>query len=107
MTLPRIVPLLAAATMSLLSLAPTIQPVHAAQGPDYRAKLVTPVDGTRVASETLWRCAGGDCTAGKASARPGIVCVHVVRELGKVESFAFQGKDFDADALAKCNAKAR
>ncbi|MBK8630855.1 MAG: hypothetical protein IPN84_11845 [Sphingomonadales bacterium] len=107
MNLPRILPLLGAAALSFLTLAPTVQPVYAAQGPEYSAKLTSAIEGTRVASDTLWRCAGTECTASRATARATIVCAHAAREFGKLESFAFQGKAFDEAALAKCNAKAR
>lgn len=106
MNLPRILPLLGAATLSLLTLAPTIQPVQAAEGAPYSAKLSTAIEGTRVASDTLWRCSGSECTASRATARPAIVCSHAAREFGKLEGFAFQGKAFDEAAMTKCNAKA-
>jgi hypothetical protein len=45
--------------------------------------------------------------ASKANARDNIVCELVAREVGKLQSFRANGADFDADALAKCNTKAR
>jgi hypothetical protein len=83
-------------------------PAYASRGaPDYRLTTMEPVKGTKVASETLWRCGDNTCVAQAATSRPEIVCAKVAREVGKMESFSYRGTAFDADALAKCNAKAR
>jgi hypothetical protein len=43
---------------------------------------------------------------GKSASRDdGIVCELVAREVGSLTAFRANGKEFDADALAKCNAK--
>jgi hypothetical protein len=60
-----------------------------------------------VTRSTVWKCDGATCTASKANARDGIVCELVAREVGKLTAFSANGSDFDADALTKCNAKAR
>jgi hypothetical protein len=76
-------------------------------GPDYRAVTTASVTGVKVASEVAWRCADNVCVAQAANSRPAIVCAHVAREVGKLESFSFRGEALDADTLAKCNTKAR
>jgi hypothetical protein len=84
------------------------QPAFAGRGaPDYRLTTTAPVQGTKVAADTAWRCADNSCFAQAASSRPEIVCAKVAREVGKMESFSYRGTAFDADTLAKCNAKAR
>ncbi len=83
-------------------------PAFASRGaPDYRVTTTTPITGTKVASETLWRCADNACVAQAATSRPEIVCARMAREVGKLESFSYRGTAFDADTLAKCNVKAR
>ena len=104
--LPRIIPLAAAAVMTMVSLGVTVQPVYAANGPDYRLTAAAPAQGTRVANETLWRCGDDGCRAAKATSRPAVVCAQAAREFGKLESFVFRGEAFDATALEKCNARA-
>lgn len=66
-----------------------------------------PEKASLVTRSTIWKCAAGTCTAAKANARDGIVCELVARELGTLTAFRANGTEFDADALAKCNAKAR
>lgn len=95
--------LLAAGTMSVAA-----GPAFAARSaPDYRVTTVDAVKGTKIANDTLWRCANNTCVADSAPSRPEIVCAKVAREIGKLDSFAFRGEAFDADTLAKCNTRAR
>ncbi len=57
---------------------------------------------------TIWHCGGGTCTAGKAaSSRDSIMCELVAQQLGTLTSFTANGTTFDADALGKCNARAK
>ena len=106
--LSRIVPAASAIAVAFVLLGSTTNAAFANRGaPDYRLTPETSVTGTKIARETLWSCAGATCTAAKATSRPAVVCVHAVREIGKVSSFSFKGTDFDATALAACNAKAR
>jgi hypothetical protein len=97
----------AAMAAAMLALAPA---TGLAQSGGYYAAtpVAAPAKASLVTRETLWKCAGGTCTAAaKANARDAIVCELVAREVGKLSGFRANGADFDADALAKCNAKAR
>jgi hypothetical protein len=106
--MPRILPMLASIAMSFVMLSAASSPAMAAQtGPDFRLTAATPVSGTQIAGETLWRCGDSGCTAASATSRPAIVCAKAARSLGKLESFTFRDSSFDVDALAKCNAKAK
>lgn len=79
-----------------------------AQSPIYRAVPATAVSqATVVAGDVLWRCGSEGCVTTKATSRPAIVCAQAAREVGKLASFAVGTDVFDADALAKCNAKAK
>lgn len=106
-SLPKILPLMAAAAMSLVTLSATVQPVYAAAGPDYRLTAAKPLSGTQVAADVLWRCDSTGCTTARANGRPAIVCAQVAREFGRLDSFSYRDAAFDAAALEKCNSKAR
>ena len=106
--LSRFVPAVTAIALSAALLGTTTNASFAASGaPDYRLTPEQTVSGTKIARETLWRCSDKGCTASTAASRPEIVCAHAVREIGKISSFSYRGTEFTADALAKCNAKAR
>ncbi len=95
---------LAAAALTLGVSAPAM-----AQTPTYRAVPVTQLASadSMIIGETLWACGPAGCTTSQATARPAIVCEQAVKKVGKLASFTANAKDFDADALAKCNAKAK
>jgi hypothetical protein len=63
--------------------------------------------GTVIVNELLWRCSADGCTALNATSRPAIVCAQAARQLGKIASFRVKGTAFDAEALAKCNSRAK
>lgn len=67
---------------------------------------VTAAD-TVVASETLWKRVGETYVAKQSNSRPAIVCAQAAKKIGKLDSFEANGQVFDAEALAKCNEKAR
>ena len=106
--MPRILPIFASIAMSAVMLAAAASPSMAAQtGPDFRLTAASPVSGTQISGDTLWRCNASGCTAATAASRPAIVCAKAARSLGKLESFSFRDSSFDAEALAKCNEKAK
>jgi uncharacterized low-complexity protein len=96
----------AAAAAAMLALTPT---AGIAQSRGYYSATPTtaPEKASLVTRSTIWKCSEGVCTASKANARDGIVCELVAREVGKLTAFRANGAEFDADALAKCNTKAR
>lgn len=76
--------------------------------PVYRAVPAAAVSGTKIVSDgLLWRCGADGCVATNATSRASIVCAQTAREVGKLERFSVNAEDFDAEALAKCNAKAK
>ena len=98
----------AAAAAATLALIPAAGIAQAAPHGYYAATPVTaPEKASLVTRSTLWKCGEGVCTAAKANARDTIMCELVVRELGELSAFRANGADFDTEALAKCNAKAR
>ena len=79
-----------------------------AQSPTYRAVPVAAIVHTNVIADgVMWRCGSEGCLATNATSRPAIVCAQAVRKVGKLESFSVGTTAFDADALAKCNTKAK
>lgn len=66
-----------------------------------------PAKPSFVTRSTVWKCGAGICVAARADSRDTIVCELAARELGTLAAFRANGADFDAAALAKCNAKAR
>ena len=98
----------AAAAAATLALIPAASFAQAAPRGYYAATPATaPEKASLITRSTLWKCGGGVCTAAKANARDNIMCELVARELGELSAFRANGSDFDAEALAKCNAKAR
>jgi len=66
-----------------------------------------PAQASYVTRNTAWSCSGGVCVAQKAADRPQFVCERIAKSVGKLEAFTAGGEALDADALAKCNAKAK
>jgi hypothetical protein len=94
-----------------LTTAALLSPIAAdAQGPAafYVATPVAKPAATNIITNaTLWTWQDTAFTANHAPERPNILCELVVKRVGALSSFSAGGKAFDADALAKCNARAR
>lgn len=60
-----------------------------------------------ITRSTVWRAREGGFVAGQAPERPAVLCELVAREVGTLSSFTVGGTAYDADQLAKCNAKAK
>lgn len=91
---------------AILSLAFVSAPVFAQS--HYRAETAAaPAQARFLARDNLWRCAGSACESARTAARPAIVCATLVREVGRLNSFAVEGRAFSAEQLESCNARAR
>lgn len=97
----------AAAAAAVLAFAPTMGFAQNARGYYAATPAAAPAKSSLVTRSTIWKCGEGVCIAAKANARDTIVCELVAREIGTLTAFRANGSEFDADALAKCNAKAR
>jgi hypothetical protein len=74
----------------------------------YNATPVTaPAKPNVITNGMMWKCGDTACTAAKGSARDTIVCELVVKRVGQLSTFTANGAAFDADALAKCNSRAK
>jgi hypothetical protein len=60
-----------------------------------------------VTRSAAWRYRGGAFVAAQAPERAQVLCQLVAENAGGLASFTVGGKAYDADALAKCNAKAK
>ncbi|WP_448662263.1 CC_3452 family protein [Sphingomonas sp. CJ20] len=92
---------------TVLAFAPLPGMAQAARGYYAATPVTAPAKASLVTRSTIWKCGEGVCVAAKANARDNIVCELVAREVGALSAFRANGTEFDADALAKCNAKAR
>jgi hypothetical protein len=69
--------------------------------------VAAPAEASYVTRNTIWSCAGGVCTAGKAADRAEFVCERIAKSVGKLDGFTVDGAPLDAGSLAKCNAKVK
>ena len=98
---------LLATLMTLTAFGATAAPAFAATV-QYRAEPATPQSLARfVAKDIVWKCGPVGCTAPRGNSRPAIDCAALAREVGELRSFTVAGQPLAADALAKCNARAR
>ncbi|GAA0657705.1 hypothetical protein FHT00_002231 [Sphingomonas insulae] len=80
----------------------------AAAGDVYVAVPAAPTTKTGfITRSTAWRLQNDAFVAGQAPERPAVLCELVVRQIGSLSSFSVGGKAYDAEQLAKCNAKAK
>ncbi len=109
--LPRASITLASMLISALFLFASIAPALAQS--DATAFRLTPEtslakQGVIVIRDIAWKCTATGCvTSMKSISRPAIVCAATVREIGPVATFTAGTEAFDADALAKCNKRAK
>lgn len=66
-----------------------------------------PTKTTLVTRETPWTLKGNAYVAARAPERDATLCDAVARNVGALASFTVAGKAYDADQLAKCNARAK
>lgn len=96
----------AASAAAMLALVPS---ASAQNGRRYYSAVpaTAPAKASLITRSTVWKCVAGSCTAARSDARDTIMCELVARQVGQLTAFRADGIDFGADALAKCNAKAR
>jgi hypothetical protein len=97
-------------SLAVIAAAAAVSPVAAqarVAAYDTATPAAAPAEASYVTSNTIWSCNGGTCIAQKAADRPQFVCERIAKSVGKLDSFSAGGEALDAQALAKCNAKAR
>jgi hypothetical protein len=88
------------ASAAVLAAAPAV-------AANYSAKLASPAAGHIVARDVNWACDGAACQGATDESRPAVLCQALVKQAGKVESFAVDGRAFSEAELGKCNASAK
>jgi hypothetical protein len=80
----------------------------AAPGAFYTVTLAVPLaaPAKMVEGETLWSCAGSECSAARDTSRPAVVCARLARKVGQVTSFVTPKGEMPAEDLARCNTAA-
>jgi len=66
-----------------------------------------PTKTSLITHSTVWKWNDSAFVANKAPERGNIVCELIVQRVGALTAFTAGGQAFDADALAKCNARAK
>lgn len=102
----RLVSFAAAACASVMLFAPT---AGIAQPTGFYTATLTasPAKDTVITGETLWKCNSGVCVANKSPMRDLILCQKLAGSVGQLQGFSVQGTAMEADALAKCNSRAK
>lgn len=103
----RIVSFAAAIATSVMLLSATAGNAQPTGGYYNATPIAAPSKASVITSGTLWKCADGVCSAKKSTQRDTIMCQLVVQRVGELSAFTAGEAAFDADALAKCNARAR
>lgn len=89
-------------------LSPVAGQAQAPAGGYYTAiPAAQPTKTSFVTHTTVWKWNDSAFVAGKAPERENVVCELIAQRVGKLSSFTAGGQAFDADALAKCNARAK
>lgn len=101
--------LAAAATAAATAVASLPALAGAAETTAYYAATpaAAPAQTTVIASGMVWKWSAPAYVASRSGQRAGIVCATVAEHAGKLAAFSAGGQAFDADALAKCNARAK
>lgn len=60
-----------------------------------------------ITRSTPWSLRGGSYVAARAPERDLVLCQLLARDVGALKSFSAGGTELDADALAKCNSRAK
>ena len=80
----------------------------ALSAPHYRAQpAVSPAATSIALRDTVWKCSNSGCVGTRSNSRPAIVCAVLVRAVGRVSSFAEEGRAMPPEELEKCNARAK
>ena len=103
--LPAILALLGTAASFAMTAAPARA---AAPGAFYTVTLAAPLAAPTkmVEGETLWSCAGSECSAARDTSRPAVVCARLARKVGQVTRFVTPKGEMPAEDLARCNVAA-
>ena len=103
----RIFSIAAALLGSAMLLSPVGSQAQEPAGYYVAIPVAQPAKTSLITSNMMWKWRDTAFTANKAPARDNIVCQMIVQRAGALSAFTADGQAFDADALAKCNARAK
>ncbi|HZG09383.1 MAG TPA: hypothetical protein VEZ70_10440 [Allosphingosinicella sp.] len=99
--------LLSVLFLPLVAIGAGAEPAAAA-APHYVAQpAAQAASDTLVVRGLVWKCGPAGCTAGKSNSRPATDCAALARQVGSLIRFVAGGRELPAEALEKCNARAR
>ena len=96
-------PLALAAVAALAPAAATAQPT----GYYVATPAAAPTRTAFITNEMVWKWSDTAFVANQGPHRDAITCQLIAQRAGKLSAFTAAGTAFDADALAKCNARAK
>jgi hypothetical protein len=80
----------------------------AVSAPYYQAQPeANPATASIVLRDVVWKCGDSGCAGNRSNSRPAIACAVLARAVGRLRSFAEEGRSMSAEELEKCNARAR
>ena len=82
-------------------------PAMAGAAPLMTATTEAGTDGRIITRGAAWDCSDGACKTASDASRPKVLCERLVKEIGALNQFTVDGKAWDEESLAKCNAKAK
>ena len=97
----------AALAGSVMALSPTAGIAQVPGGYYTATPVAQPTKTSFITSNLMWKWRDTAFTANKTNSRDGIVCQMIVQRAGALSAFTAGGQAFDAEALAKCNARAK
>ena len=103
----RTLPFAAALASAAALLTAVAVPAEAQSGAHYVAKPVAAARPSVITRSTPWTLSNGVYVANRAPERDVVLCQLLAKNVGPLESFSAGGAPLDADALAKCNSRAK
>lgn len=95
---------------ALLAAITTLAPAAALAEPTgyyVATPAAAPTRTSFITGELVWKWRNTAFVAGQGPHRDAVTCEMAARSAGKLTAFTAAGAAFDADALAKCNARAK
>ena len=92
---------------TVMLLSPIAGQAQAPAGYYTAVPVAKPTKTSLITHSTVWKWQDTAFVANKAPERETIVCELIVQRVGALSAFTVAGQALDADALAKCNARAK
>lgn len=74
----------------------------------YSSRPAAPAHESKIAArDILWACGPESCAGSTRYSRPLVLCQGLAKKVGRLESFAVDGRALELSELERCNASAR